>query len=324
MGKRAAGESSVSIRNGSRHVVGDARLDEERAANAATAPREAKEFVLGPEEAARQEDELIKRSDILSLHANFDRRMQTLEDSIERFNSTMASNNDNLTTSMRGAIRDNNDNLMSRLVSHCEQLSLKVVFAMQWRLKPLMDIAMGVRGAVRDTMNAAVMNVNSRLVQAFRSATKAPAKKKSTDSTKYPEDQLGTELQHTVKALGLVEVAHRLTPEMTYPGWKSTRASFGKEGLQERLRRNEMPASDPRHVAKPRLWTFAGKTVEGGGVRYLYLKGDDDAFLDAIWLAERPGGSFHQRAVRKSREAPFEEWPQHAAELEPTDVDYEE
>ena len=38
-----------------RHIVGDSRLDEERAANAAAAPKEAKDFVLGPEEATRQE-----------------------------------------------------------------------------------------------------------------------------------------------------------------------------------------------------------------------------------------------------------------------------
>ena len=38
-----------------RYIVGDSRLDEERAANAAAAPKEAKDFVLGPEEATRQE-----------------------------------------------------------------------------------------------------------------------------------------------------------------------------------------------------------------------------------------------------------------------------
>ena len=38
-----------------RHIVGDRRLDAERAANAASVPREARAFVLGPEEAARQE-----------------------------------------------------------------------------------------------------------------------------------------------------------------------------------------------------------------------------------------------------------------------------
>lgn len=47
-----------------RHIVGDSRLDEERAANAAAAPKEAKDFVLGAEEATRQESlrsELVKK-----------------------------------------------------------------------------------------------------------------------------------------------------------------------------------------------------------------------------------------------------------------------
>jgi len=38
-----------------RHIVGDSRLDAERAANASAAPNAAKDFVLGPAEAARQE-----------------------------------------------------------------------------------------------------------------------------------------------------------------------------------------------------------------------------------------------------------------------------
>ena len=61
-----------------RHIVGDSRLDEERAANAAAAPKEAKDFVLGPEEATRQES-LRSGSSEGALRQWLSDRLDTLE-----------------------------------------------------------------------------------------------------------------------------------------------------------------------------------------------------------------------------------------------------
>ncbi|NDC39116.1 MAG: hypothetical protein EBZ48_13900, partial [Proteobacteria bacterium] len=114
----------------------------------------------------------------------------------------------------------------------------------------------------------------------------------------------------------LAAVAHELCPEMTYPGWKAVRGSFGKAALRERLRRHELSPAHPLYVAKPRLWTFAGVSVEGGGARMLYLQKDKQMLVD-VWLrGSEQDVSFHELALRRSRELPPEPWPQHLAELE--------
>jgi len=79
-----------------------------------------------------------------------------------------------------------------------------------------------------------------------------------------------------------------------------------------------VPREDPQHVAKPLLWSFAGVSVEGGGVRRLFLKTEVD-LLKEVWHQERRNGSLHTRALASSRELPAEPWPQHVAELEPPD-----
>jgi hypothetical protein len=220
--------------------------------------------------------------------------------------------------------------LLARLAQHGEQLSMRVVFAMQKGLQPLTDaveaikavpfnVTMSVRSSIRDVIDKAVTGVNSTLVKAFRSATKGPARRKSVNSTAYPEDQRATEVQQVLESVGLASVAHELCPEMTYPGWRSVRSAFGQLATQERRRRHELPREDPEHVAKPLLWSFAGVAVEGGGVRRLFLKREVE-LLKAVWRQERcDGGSLHARAVERSRELPPEPWPQHAAELEPPD-----
>jgi hypothetical protein len=231
------------------------------------------------------------------------------------------------TTSMEGR----EEHLLVRLAQHGEQLSMRVVFAMQKSLQPLTDavaairaipfnVTMSVRSSIRDVVDKAVTGVNSTLVKAFRSATKGPARRKSVSSTAYPEDQRATEVQQLLESVSLASVAHELCPEITYPGWRSVRSSFGQLATQERRRRHELPREDPDHVAKPLLWSYAGVAVEGGGVRRLFLKTEVE-LLKAVWCQERRDGSLHARAVERSRELPPEPWPQHVAELEPLDFE---
>ena len=73
-----------------RHIVGDGRLDEERAANASAAPKAAKDFVLGPKEAARQERLLsaelvtILREEVSLELQNFAGSLAALEGRLQR------------------------------------------------------------------------------------------------------------------------------------------------------------------------------------------------------------------------------------------------
>ena len=98
------------------------------------------------------------------------------------------------------------DRIISRLARHNEQMSVRAIFAMQrcvtTALQPLLQIleplgemvtslkgltnsvSMSVRGAVKDVIDAAVTSTDSKLVKAFRAATKAPAKRSSADATK--------------------------------------------------------------------------------------------------------------------------------------------
>ena len=117
-----------------RYIVGDSRLDEERAANAAAAPKEAKDFVLGSEEATRQErlrsEELVKtiRGEVsLELIA----QLATLRQMMEA--------------------RD--DRIVARVGSQCEQLSLR---AIHWATKLLDTSLASIRGNFKQSFQEVV------------------------------------------------------------------------------------------------------------------------------------------------------------------------
>ena len=58
----------------------------------------------------------------------------------------------------------------------------------------------------------------------------------------FPEDQRASAVEQSLESLILPHVAHALSPEMTYPGWKSVRSAFGKACLTERKRRSKLSA----------------------------------------------------------------------------------
>ncbi len=145
--------------------------------------------------------------------------------------------------------------------------------------------------------------------------TGGPAKRSSTNTKKFPENQRASEVQRLLEGLSLAAVAHELCPLMTYPGWKSVRGSFGRAALKERMRRHGLPADHPQYVSTPLLWTYAECSVEEGGIRYLYLK-RDKGLLEDVWKKERRNGSLHLQALKKSEELPMEPWPRHICEVE--------
>ncbi|NCZ53448.1 MAG: hypothetical protein EBY81_06085, partial [Verrucomicrobia bacterium] len=153
------------------------------------------------------------------------------------------------------------DRMLSRLAQQCEQLSVCVVFAMQrsvaTALQPLLlslqplgellgslkgltsSVSMSVRGAVKDVIDAAVTSADSKLVKAFRAATKAPAKRKTSNPSEFPETQRASPKQK-VNILTLAKVALSEFPqnELHFNTWEAVRSGFGKRAKAERMRCN--------------------------------------------------------------------------------------
>jgi hypothetical protein len=134
------------------------------------------------------------------------------------------------------------DRILSRLAQQCEQLSVCVVFAMQRSvaaaLQPLLlslqplgellgslkgltsSVSMSVRGAVKDVIDAAVTSADSKLVKAFRAATKAPAK--TSNPSEFPESQRASPKQK-VNILTMAKVALSEFPqnELHFNTWEA-------------------------------------------------------------------------------------------------------
>jgi hypothetical protein len=134
------------------------------------------------------------------------------------------------------------DRILSRLAQQCEQLSVCVVFAMQrsvaTALQPLLlslqplgellgslkgltsSVSMSVRGAVKDVIDAAVTSADSKLVKAFRAATKAPAK--TSNPSEFPESQRASPKQK-VNILTMAKVALSEFPqnELHFNTWEA-------------------------------------------------------------------------------------------------------
>lgn len=228
------------------------------------------------------------------------------------------------------------DRILARLVQQCEQLSVSVVFAMQHAvaasLQPLLlsleplkglvsSVSLSVRGAVKDVIDAAVTSADSKLVKAFRAATKAPAKRSSSDAAKFPVSQRATPKQK-VEALSLPKVACEEFPanDLHYNTWVRIRSEFGKRAKAERLRRHGLGVASPDFEPQPLLWCTG--LVDGCKERYLYLD-RHRGMLRAVWHDKPPfGQSLHDWAVELQAAAKAEagyvqaEWPEDAAELE--------
>ena len=233
--------------------------------------------------------------------------------------------------------------ILSRLAQQCEQLSITVVFAMQRgvtaALQPLLlslqplgallgslkgltsSVSMSVRGAVKDVIDAAVTSTDSKLVKAFRAATKAPAKRSSADAAKFSASQRATPKQK-VEALTLAKVACGEFPrrDLHFGTWKSVRAEYGKRAKAERLRRHGLPVTSPDFEPQPLLWCTG--LVDGCKERYLFLE-HHRGTLRAVWHRKPPfGQSLHDWAVELQAAAVAEagyaeaEWPEDVAELE--------
>ena len=214
---------------------------------------------------------------------------------------------------------------------HSEQLSLRVVFAMQRGLARAVaagfsSVLPGFRLSVCQHLVAAleqtVMNPAGALVHAFRRATKQPAVRKTSSDKHFPADQKATGEEQACRLLSLLAVAKKLYPEMHYGIWKRVRGLFGKRAKAERLRRHRLAPSCSDYVAKPLLWSFTGSgTGEGGGPRYVFLL-SEEPLLAAVWTnmgvnsADQTARSL-QASVEQELGYAAEPWPFLAAELEP-------
>ena len=194
-----------------RHIVGDSRLDEERAANASAVPKEAKEFVLGPEDAARQEgavqpwlDDSWKVYVLETLQARGEHWQQIVLTCDDAWGRTIEAGRDDAQQRIVALLEKRDDRVLQKLGRPCEQLSLKVVFATQNSLRALMPgFSASLSQAVcfslaqkfkdlRDDFRTAVSNPTGAFVDALRKAVKLPAVKRTTNPEKFPEQQRAT------------------------------------------------------------------------------------------------------------------------------------
>jgi len=243
------------------------------------------------------------------------------------------------------------DRILSRLAQQCEQLSVCVVFAMQrsvaTALQPLLlslqplgellgslkgltsSVSMSVRGAVKDVIDAAVTSADSKLVKAFRAATKAPAKRKTSNPSEFPETQRASPKQK-VNILTLAKVALSEFPqnELHFNTWEAVRSSFGKRAKAERMRCNGLGPADGAFVAQPLLW--CNGVYDGCMQRYMYLE-SQRPLLQRVWHFTPPRGeSLLDMAVRlqqTARSAPGyvkKEWPEDVMEQDPIGWKFED
>jgi len=181
-------------------------------------------------------------------------------------------------------------------------------------------------------------HVNSSVTAAVAAGLglkRAQPKKRTTSAADMPEEQRATPLQTGPLSLGLSTVALTMFPEMPFAVWRKIRGSFGHHSKKERLRLHALGEQHPQYVAMPLLWAYtgSGSTVEGGGIRYVYLA-EHGALLQRVFRtqlqtsrsqrnsgAPAPTESLEQRAHRLAAHlSPAErgvQWPVHVAELEP-------
>ena len=148
-----------------------------------------------------------------------------------------------------------------------------------------------------------------------------------------PENQRATPVQAGPLAMALSTVALEFFPGLHFATWKKLRGSFGYHAKKERLQLHDLGERHADYVDKPLLWSYTDATVEGGGVRYVYLQ-SQRALLRCVFTAQilttaaqraagapRPSESLEQRAYRLDRCLSGPErgmqWPEHVAELEP-------
>lgn len=165
-----------------------------------------------------------------------------------------------------------------------------------------------IGAAIEKAVASAVMSPTSAFVGAIRSAARGRPRWQHA-SRLFPHDQRATDEECMTRSTTLVTVAKRLSPSLGFGGWKTLRAKFGKACKAERLVRHLLPSTDPRHVARPLLWTSTGPSVPGGGVRYVYLRAEED-LIEEVWRRD-----FQEGAASLPMDS--EPWPACHMDIEP-------
>jgi hypothetical protein len=278
---RLAGElAQKALEVYARHVVGDRRLDAERAANAASAPREARAFVLGPEEAARQEG---FQKQIVAAFQNELVQTSMRQQFVEAFQGKLVQ-----TTIMQ--------HFVTAFQRELVQSEKRVIFGLSQRL---LDI--------KNFMKDVVMSPTGVFLDAVRRAVKKPALKTSVDTERFPEAQRATSQQLHQDCLDLRSAVHKelqLAPPgvlpwvqkgpgcKSYRVWKSMRGLLGKRVLALRKADGELPPTDLDHCPLPLLWANCSaksttNTGEAAGQRYVYLEEELKRYIPMVLAGKR-------------------------------------
>jgi hypothetical protein len=146
---------------------------------------------------------------------------------------------------------------------------------------------------VRDT----VMSPSGALVRAIRSASKAPAMKRSRDLIRFPDDQKASPVELHLECEPLVMALFRLLkrPEPTlifstgidfknYRVWKVIRSGLGRNLAALRAADGLLDRTHPEFCERPKMWsneavTSTGGTGETAGQRYVYLREQLERYL---------------------------------------------
>jgi len=264
--------------------------------------------------------------------SGFDERLVRLEEALGRRDESNATRFSALLTSTFGNLEGTLNVRDHRLMSSLREYSAEQLDATRACFSELLASKFaGFILSLANHINAAV----TAAVAAGLGLKRAQPKKKTTSAAEMPEDQRATPLQTGPLSLGLSTVALTMFPELPFAVWRKLRGSFGHHAKKERLRLHALGERHPQYVAMPLLWAYtgSGSTVEGGGVRYVYLA-EHAALLQRVFRAQlqtsrsqrssgapAPTESLEQRAHRLAAQlSPAErgmQWPIHVAELEP-------
>jgi hypothetical protein len=253
----------------SRHLVGDSRLDEERAANSAAAPQEAKAFVLGSEEAERQENQhLNKLRDWWSRELSM-ALVKREEDRDDEWRHAMLARDETHAADRKMEIKKIIEDQQERQVQFWKTVKLSLC------------------GWMRQSLDGYFSTQGEGFFQTLKNVIQGSKQRRKTshNALSYPCDQRATD-RDMIFQLTLLSVALELMPELTPRVYDHVKNAYGKRAkiLRIFLHQSELQeggGGGSRRMSeseKPLMWTNA----PNGGQQYVYLTTERD-ILSKAW-----------------------------------------
>jgi hypothetical protein len=302
-GKLRAEHVSAALELYDRFKVGDTRLADEIFEN--EAPEEARAFVMGDAETARQVAKRRAPSELVR-PGKFARRGYSQAQLVSAQNAIAARLESRMLSELQRhqealALRDQQyqEALALRDQRHEEALALRdrrheeALALRDQRNQEALQVLLAAR---HQEVLACTASFASQITQAFqlgfanfslslcqhvraviesamprlRPALRLAPRQTRHDPLRTPEDQRATTQETGPRLLQLATVLLDLVPDLPYLAWCSVRGAVGHYCLKERLRRHGLGAQHPDYVAMPRRWAYLTNHNAGGGARFVY------------------------------------------------------